>query len=861
VARKTFLSKWFGDAEVDRLKIDIDSLRNRLEEYTIDDEIKAIVKMVDDTSTGGNAGDFSSIEEDISRSQLQKLFTTEGWFYIVVSTIAATIASLPPKLEKQSKVYQTVRNDEGKAEKVEREAWVDASAEPEMDYFVYPNDIQPAVEFWRLLITDLLSTGEAYIYIDGGVQAAGSVNRGNRLREVLNASSNPSGVDGLYRLSSPMIEPIPSREGKFLDGYGMQTADGYFKFAPEEILHIKMPNPINPYHGLAPIVPVLKNILIDRYTKEHMIRFYKQGARLGGVIHTEKQLTKEQITRLERTFEQNYTGRQNHHRTAVLPAGMKYETIEQNPGETSLIEFMRYNKEPILAAYNVPPVKIGILDGASYANALIQYKVYFTDTIMPIIAILEQSINMHASILKADRKLRFKFDLSKVEALQENEKDKAETAKTMLAAGLTVNEVRQKVWKLEPLTGGDKAQAIEDMKSDGGGLAGFFGRSADKPTEEKTDSANAQSDMVNINPIKETKCTFEERVAELAAASVADGISVEQAIMLATIQALSEGFQPTVGGTVVEETEKKTEEALIDAPKEGVVEVQVVDTEKEILPNFTKEQLYSYAKDLTGDTVHPYMDERKAEVEAFFDRLQKVFLEGVEKALKARGLMSTIKMKDGKIDDDKFKKFVDEESKKSQDSMKKAFKHGYQKTLTSFAMNFHEEEVNKILQKQAAEHVTAVAETTKDQMKKILVEAHEEKVSVGEMASRIRDKFKEIKSGRANTIVRTEVLTAVSMGQDQKVQDFKKEYKKEAKGLKKKWISAQDDLVRDSHESMDDLPPIDEDEEYPNGLMYPRDPSGELSERINCRCAQLVFLAEDQQDVEDIYENPSSNEE
>jgi HK97 family phage portal protein len=859
VAKKTLLSRWFGDPEVEVLKHQVKTLKSRMEDVSIDDEIKALVKAVDDTSTGGNAGDFANIEEDISRSQLQKLFTTEGWFYVVVSTIANTISALPPKLEMRKKIMQNVTTEDGTVEKVEREAWADASAEPEMDYFVYPNDIQPAVEFWKLLIIDLLSTGNAFIYVDGGNASADTL-RGDRLRQVMDSTNNPSGIDGLYRLSSPMVEPIAAKDGKLLEGYGMHTPAGYFKFTLDEIIHIKLPNPLNPYQGLAPIVPVLKNLLIDRYTKEHMIRFYKQGARLGGVITTKKNLTKEQITRLERTFEQNYTGRQNHHRTAVLPSEMEYKVIEQNPGETSLIEFMRYNKEPILAAYNVPPVKIGILDGASFANALIQYKVYYSDTIMPILAVLEQSINMHPTVLKKERKLRFTFDLSQIEALKENQLEKANLAKAMLDAGMTPNEVRQKVWKLGPLDGGDKAKAVEDLKGGGGGLGAFFGNSAEKPTTEKTDAANVQPDAASINPIKPTKCTFEERVAELAAASVAEGIEMEQAIMLATIQTITEGFLPTqITGQKEEETEKKTEEeALIDAPKEGVVEVQIDNTEKEVIPHFTKEQLYTYAKEMTGEAVKSYLDERKGEVDAFFDRLQKIFLKNIEKALKKRGMMSAVRTKDGDVNDDDIKKFIDDESDKSQDSMKKAFEHGYKKTLVNFDMSMHSEEVNKLLKKQAADHITAVTQTTKDQIRKILVEGQKEQVGVGEMASRIRDKFKEIKSGRAETIVRTEVLTAVSMGQDAKVQDFKKEYRKESKSLMKKWISAQDDLVRDSHEDMDDLDPIAESETYPNGLKFPRDPDGDLSERINCRCAQMVFLKEDEEEIMDILENPSS---
>lgn len=855
------------DQQVGLLKKEVDQLKARMEESSIEDELKAMeVKAFDESAAGAKPGDFSSIEEEISRSQLQKLMVTEGWFYICVTTIAKTISALPPKLEMKKKVQQQVFDSQGKPQDVVREAFVDASGEPEMDLFLYPNDIQTAVEFWMLVIMDLLATGDAFIYIDKGPGSM-EVQRNpiERLQDLMNRSPELD-VKGLYRLSSPMVEPIPSSDGKFLEGYGMQTSQGYFKFALDEIIHLKLPNPVNPYHGLSPIVAVLKNILVDRYTKEHFIRFYKQGARLGGVIQTEKQLTKEQISRLERTFEQNYTGRQNHHRTAVLPAGMKYEVIEQNPGETSLIEFMKFNKEPILAAFNVPPVKIGILDGASFANALIQYKVYYTDTIMPVLSILEQNINMNKNILTAQKRLKFTFDLSGVEALQDNLKEKADTAKTLLEAGMTPNEVRQKIFKMGPLTGGDKSPVIEKMKDPGGGMAAFFGRSAEKPTTEKTDPAAHQPDAASINPSKPTRATFEERVAELAAASINQGIPLEQALMMATVQTLAEGFTPTEGAypttppnatttpAVDPSAEKKTED---DLHKEEVIQSAAADTPKNRMPNMSKEQIAAYWKDVAGDSLNDLMEKRDGEVQKFFRELEKVFLKNIEKAMRLRGLPSTYVEKDGKVDDEELDQVAKKEAERVPASMVEAFKRGYRKSMSEFNFDIDDARTTEILKKESAKYITEVAKTTKEQIRKILTEGHAEKVSVGEMASRIRDKFKQISAGRAKTIVRTEVLTAVSMGQDEKVQDFKKQYPKESKGLLKKWISAQDDLVRDSHDQLNDLDPIPEGEAYPNGLMYPRDPDGELSERINCRCAQITFLPEDQEEIEDTINNPS----
>lgn len=53
--------------------------------------------------------------------------------------------------------------------------------------------------------------------------------------------------------------------------------------------------------------------------------------------------------------------------------------------------------------------------------------------------------------------------------------------------------------------------------------------------------------------------------------------------------------------------------------------------------------------------------------------------------------------------------------------------------------------------------------------------------------------------------------------------------------MQKEWISTLDAYTRPSHQQMDGVV-VDYDEQFPNGLMYPADPSGEPAEIYNCRC-------------------------
>lgn len=640
--------------DLNRLSQEVESLKSQLEDAKIDDFIstnsKAFEKGIDEFGVGGgNSMNYhTAIEQDLDAGTLMRCLVTEGWFYIAVWTIAKTIAAIPIKLQRGSTKQEPIDPKDPNAGYRSVQQWQDASGEPEQLIFEYPNDLQPAVEFYWLILMDLLSTGNAFIMLDIGYSAIGEVK--SRKREMLKRFGSKaykqifntkSELQGMYRLNPSLVQPVARPNSGLLEGYAFNGPDAIYKFGLNEVVHIKLPNPVDPFLGLSPIVPVFKNLLLDRYSTEHMIRFWKQGARLGGIVTTTQKLSKDQLTRFQRSLEQEYTGRQNHHRTLVLPQGMDYKAIEQNPGETSLIEFSKSNREPILSTFNVPPIKVGLLDGATYANATTQEKIFFTDTIIPIITLIEQSLNKSESILPSYKKLRVKYDLTGIAVLQENETEKAETGKKLAEAGWTINEVREKVWKMPGLKGGDQSPAIHKLESGGGGFP-IFGASANPGYEKDGDPeamrenalshlsgpqitsvmnicrrvANEQlnsdaalvmlttmfsipdpkaramlgmpqveivQEKIDANPqqpdaaviasdITPTKVSFEERVQQLVAQMIANGVPVDQAVAQAIQQARIEGFEPTTSPMSQTDVAPQADNQTADEQKEdGVV--------------------------------------------------------------------------------------------------------------------------------------------------------------------------------------------------------------------------------------------------------------------------------------------------
>ena len=866
------------------LQEQIDALASQLEN-ALDENAQLYYEKSIIDSNGSNpiTGEFGLVDEQYDKAMLQRLFMTETWFFIAVNTIAKTISSLPFRLEKRKVVKQTVRQANGDEDEVYKETWIEASAEPESMLFKYPNDMQGQMEFWYLIVADLLSTGDAYIHPLKDQQYLDESQPLDRLRNAIDRC-RMTDVHQLLRLNSAMMEAVPSEEeDKILEGYAMVSDNMAVGFLPEEVVHIKLPNPSNPFYGLSPVVAVMKKVLLDRYTDEHHIRFYKQGARLGGAIETTKKLTKEQMNRLSATFEAKFTGKRQHHRTLILPEGMKYNTIEVSPVDTALIEFSKTNKEPILSAYNLPPIKVGLLDGATFANALIQNKTYYVDTIMPLTCLIEQAINRSDSIIKNTRDMRFRFDFSQIEALQEDFKAKSEMALGMLKSGATINEVREKVWELPPIEGGDVTPAMPHSGTD---LTSLL--SLNNAGDNKNDVANAQNDTEALSDVVPTEVTFESRVAQLINEAVAEGLDLGTATQRAIELAIQEGFTPTISQEEEEDEEKAASHIHVDS--KGVRTGKAIPTGEEGLhyhllfdekgqeigqtssdkddprhthsddggntsgprsakfepAPFAKDTLQEYMKVMSGQGVDTMIVDRKETYVGFMNRLKKLTLKKLKKKAfrKQKGFGIKIALPEPL----EFRKFIKEESKIIAESLLNASKHGYKHNIPSKTMTFPNEAAIAQLEKIATRNVTSVVKTSLKGLKEIIKVSNEEQVSVQELASRIEDVFDNMTRSKAETIARTETLQAVSSGQDLKTQELKEQFPSDFKKLRRVWVTANDEKVRDSHEDLEgDVVKVGE--KFGNGLEYPRQPGGEAKEVINCRCTFIDFLPEDSEAI------------
>ncbi|MBU0517258.1 MAG: phage portal protein [Proteobacteria bacterium] len=214
-------------------------------------------------------------------------------------------------------------------------------------------------------------------------------------------------------------------------------------FLASEVLHISHPNPLSDFKGQSAIEPTAVSLIADFYAKSYNQSFFKNSARLSGVLNTEQELSDDGFTRVKTEWKRLYSGTGKAHGVAVLDKGLKYDTIQVAPKDTEFQESGKNTREEILASIGVPPVLVGVLEDASYANALIQSRLFWENTILPRLHKIEFGINDKIISIKKDKKRLFSFDISNVRALKDDLEIQAKIDNSYVRMGVhTINEVR-----------------------------------------------------------------------------------------------------------------------------------------------------------------------------------------------------------------------------------------------------------------------------------------------------------------------------------------------------------------------------------------------------------------------------------
>lgn len=216
------------------------------------------------------------------------------------------------------------------------------------------------------------------------------------------------------------------------------SKDGYeFTLTATEVIQIKMPNP-NPrsWRGLSPIVPLAKR-LTRIESGMNVSTAQMQNGGLPGVIY-EKDLGTNMLGKRREDFAKFVSNNGNTGVPYWMDGDIGYVQVGTILADLQLSELSNIDFKKLCNAYRFPAQLLNNDEGAKYDNMDSAEKRLYTNAILPNVMRVRDALN--EGLFLADRGEYIDFDISEINALQDDLKAQAEALNMMW--WITPNEKR-----------------------------------------------------------------------------------------------------------------------------------------------------------------------------------------------------------------------------------------------------------------------------------------------------------------------------------------------------------------------------------------------------------------------------------
>ena len=259
-----------------------------------------------------------------------------------------------------------------------------------------PNPSQTGRELIENIVSYLLVAGNSYI-------------------EVSKLDGTPR---ELVALRPDRLTIIPGRQG-WPEAYEYSVGGSNLRVGAENILQLKLFNPLDDYYGLAPLEAAARSIETHNAASGWNKAMLDNAARPSGALvlsGTDNHLTTEQFDRLKNELAQNYQGAQNAGRPMVLEGGLDWKEMGFSPKDMEFIEAKNASAREIALAFGVPPMLLGIPGDNSFANYAEANRTFWRQTVIPILGRVTDALSLWLGPQFGDE-LKLVADLDQVEAL------------------------------------------------------------------------------------------------------------------------------------------------------------------------------------------------------------------------------------------------------------------------------------------------------------------------------------------------------------------------------------------------------------------------------------------------------------
>lgn len=201
-----------------------------------------------------------------------------------------------------------------------------------------------------------------------------------------------------------------------------------------EILHLKDTS-LNTFAAIDKVINAKSSLGLSAAATENAESYYKQGPRVGGFVQVEGKLSDEGFNRLQRQFNEAYSGSGSSHKIGILEGNSKFQGNEYTLKNAQVLEAREASIREIAAIFGVPLELLGIATGIGRDTN----RFFYNSCLQALIKKFENRIT---ALLP--RGYAVKFDTS--DFLRGDIKEAATVAKELFTTGVIgLNEARVRV--------------------------------------------------------------------------------------------------------------------------------------------------------------------------------------------------------------------------------------------------------------------------------------------------------------------------------------------------------------------------------------------------------------------------------
>ena len=389
-----------------------------------------------------------------TQEQAASLRLMTGYVYAAVMMNARMIAAQPLRLYASVEARGTKQFPTKSVSKsVQRYLKGDGSMRPAKSAMLGSNTGGDVVEIYDHPILDLLN--KVSPFYDGYnfnilrktfLQVTGN--------EYLHPIMGPMGYPvEIWVMPSQYVKIKPTRDERLIEGYeyGQQPNNAFF--APDEVLHNRVPDPNDPLYGRGWVAAASDAAGLLQSMDGYEKHLFQNQARPDWGIFLKETLNETQWNRMIAYLDQNLRGNRNSGRPYIFEGGSDARPLQFSPRDLSFSEGEN-RKVEVIAAVSGVPVTLLKANDPNLASAQVGFASYMRDTIHPYLVADAEFLNQ--SLLPLFGGLADGLFLAYDNPVQEDEQLISGIMQSQVAAGIrTINEARSELG-LDPAEDGDE---------------------------------------------------------------------------------------------------------------------------------------------------------------------------------------------------------------------------------------------------------------------------------------------------------------------------------------------------------------------------------------------------------------------